>query len=113
MPVHLGGTTYKLYFSNNRVMSGRSANPQADIKPVRLMYADGLEFDDWEGVEMAREVRFLWPDGSQLTGAEESRLDDFYFFLPGGDRNEQVMLTNMAAVAGRPPFIGTAVLLDP
>lgn len=120
MPVHLGGVSYKLYYSNNA--TPRTQPNGFDNKPMKLLYADGrlsgqpevVEFEDWETVAQARDLQYIFPDGTPLTLAEESRLDDFFVFMPTGDPGLQVMYTNTAAPnSTTPPVIGMAVLLNP
>ncbi len=122
MPVHMGGTRYKMYFSNNTIPRTGMANPLTDTKPMKLVYADGgvagdpsvVEFDDWEQIAQAREVYFLWPDGTTLNVANESALDDYIMFMPTGDPALQIMYGNMSIPgSGLAPFIGMASLVNP
>ena len=65
-------------------------------------------------MDAAREVHFLWPDGSRLTDDEEGRLDDFVVFAPGGDPARLIMYSDMSfAGLNARPFLGTAVLVNP
>lgn len=120
MPVHMGGTRYKMYFSHNPIPGTGMANPLSDPKPLKIIYADGgaagdpaaVDFEDWEQVAQAREVHLLWPDGTTANLANESQLDDYMMFMPTGNPLVQVMYSNMA-VPGQPPFIGMAVLVNP
>ena len=105
----------------------RAATPRPqpngfENKPMKLIYACGrlsgqpevVEFEDWETVAQARDLQYIFPDGTPLTLAEESRLDDFFIFMPTGDPGLQVMYTNTAAPnSTTPPVIGMAVLLNP
>jgi len=120
-PVHLGGARYKLYF-NRHSTPGGVTNPLTTIKPMQMIYADGertgdarrVDFEDWEGVEAARDVHYLWPDGTPLTEDEESRLDDYVILAPTTDPTALIMYSNMSATgAGALPFIGSAVLVNP
>ena len=122
MPVHVGGTRYKMYFSNNTIPRMGMANPLTDIKPMKLVYADGgvsgdpgvVEFDDWEQIAQAREVHFLWPNGGLLDVTNESTLDDYIMFMPTGDPSLQIMYGNMSIPgSGLAPFIGMAALVNP
>ena len=62
----------------------------------------------------AREVHFLWPDGTTLNEANESALDDFMMFMPTGNPARQIMYSNMHVPAGTSlPVIGMAVLVNP
>jgi hypothetical protein len=120
MPVHLGGVRYKLYYSNNATL--RTQPGSFENKPMRLIYADGqltgqpgaVDFEDWEPLAQARAVQYLFPDGTPLTLADESRLDDFFMFLPTGEPGLQVMYTNTASPnSTTPPMLGMAVLVNP
>lgn len=125
MPVQVahaaGAPRYKLYFSRHS-STGGPTDPRVAIKPLEVLYGDpersgeeGLtDFEDWEAVEDARNVHFLWPDGALLTEDEESRLDDFVVFTPGADPSQLVMYSNMSATGVTAvPFIGAAVLVNP
>jgi hypothetical protein len=120
MPVHLGEVRYKLYYSNNATL--RTQPGGFDNKPMKLLYADGrltgqpgvVDFEDWDSVAQARDVQYIFPDGTPLTLADESRLDDFFIFMPTGDPSLQVMYTNTASPnSTTPPVIGMAVLVNP
>jgi uncharacterized protein (TIGR03437 family) len=120
-PVHLGGARYKLYFSFH-ALPGGVTNPQASLKPMRMLYADPeatgdpalADFEDWEPVASARLIRFLWPDGTRLTDDEQSRLDDFVVFAPTADPTRLIMYSNMSTGGAQGiPFIGSAILLNP
>ena len=122
MPVHMGGARYKMYFSHNAIGRGAMSNPLSDVKPVKVIYADGgtsgepavVDFDDWERIAQAREVHVLWPDGSTLNVASESALDDYMMFMPTGNPSLQIMYANMSIPgSGLAPFIGMAVLINP
>ena len=119
--VHLGGGRYKLYFNLHPSPSGPT-DPQSALKPMRMLYADpaatgypGLvDFEDWEPMESAREIHYLWASGEMLTETEESRLDDYVIFAPTSDPRQLIMYSNMSASgAGGIPFIGSAVLVNP
>ena len=122
MPVHMGGTRYKMYFSHNAIARGAFSNPITDIKPLKVLYADGgvsgdpaaVDFEDWETVAQARDVHVLWPDGSLLNVTSESALDDYMIFMPTGNPSLQIMYANMSTQGtGLAPFIGMAVLVNP
>jgi hypothetical protein len=122
-PVHLGGVRYKLYYNNTAGLRGQPSNPLSDTKPMKVIYADGLltgnpssvEFEDWEATAMAREVHYLWPDGSDADLENESKLDDHVTLMPTGDPNFQVMYSNMSGnqTPPAPPFIGMLALINP
>lgn len=119
MPVHIGGTRYKLYFNNNKGVSGGVDA----FKPMKLLYADGVtggnptlvEFEDWETADRVRDIHILWPTGVELTDVEKSLFDDYQIWMPTRDPSLQVMYSNMSCPNGGcgPPFIGMAVLLNP
>lgn len=119
-PVHLGGARYKLYFNRHRTPGG-PGNPLTDVKPMQMIYADGaatgdasiVEFEDWEQIDAAREIHYVFADGTPLTEAEESRLDDYVMLAPTSDPAVLIMYSNMSATGTTPPFIGSAVLINP
>ena len=65
--------------------------------------------------DLAREVRFVWPDGTELSEDDESRLDDYEVYAPTDDPDFLVMYANMSCTDGScgVPFVGMAVLLNP
>jgi hypothetical protein len=122
MPVHVEGVRYKMYFSHNTLARGGTSNPITDTKRIKVIYADGgatgdttvVDFEDWEDVAQARDVHFLWPDGTLMNVANESALDDFIMFMPTGFPNTQILYGNMHVPGGTStPFIGMAVLINP
>lgn len=89
--VHLGGTRYKLYYED--ATDGRMD------KPFRVIYGDTIDdIEDWESAEQAREVHFLWPDGSQLDAANEAGLGDHVIFMPTSDLGHQIMIMNLGGL---------------
>jgi hypothetical protein len=121
-PVHLGDARYKLYFNRHR-SAGGPTNPAAAIKPMQMLYADGtrsgdpvaVEFEDWEPLDAARDVNYVWPDGTLLSEDEESRLDDYVMLAPlAAEPARLIMYSNMSSSGlGAMPFIGAAVLINP
>jgi len=98
-PVHLGGVRYKLYFGDPSVTDGRTTTSTLPwLGPKKLMYADGtlsgesnrVDYEDWEDPAESRAIRFLWPDGTELTNHEMGYIDDFQFLTPTGDLDFQV-----------------------
>lgn len=91
------------------------------MKPMQMIYADGaatgdasiVEFEDWEQIDAAREIHYVFADGTPLTEAEESRLDDYVMLAPTSDPAVLIMYSNMSATGTTPPFIGSAVLINP
>ena len=121
MPVHLGGARYKVYFNRHRAPGGIT-NPQVAIKPMQMLYADPeysgdpavVDFEDWEPLADAREIHYLWPDGSVLDEDNESKLDDYMIFAPAPDPKRLIMYSNMSTGGpGGIPFIGSAALVNP
>lgn len=91
-------------------------------KPMKVLYADAsasgdgskLEFEDFESVDDARDITYLWADGTELTAEEESKLDDYQVYSPTGAPEHLIMLSNMACEGGcGPPFAGLLFLLNP
>jgi hypothetical protein len=120
MPVHLGGARYKVYFNRHR-QPGGVTNPQIAIKPMQMLYADPeysgdpavVDFEDWEPLADAREIHYLWPDGSLLNEDNESKLDDYMIFAPTPDPKQLIMYSNMSTGGqGALPFIGSAALCE-
>jgi hypothetical protein len=120
MPVHIGGSRYKVYF-NRHAQPGGPSDPQIATKPMQVLYADPertgdphvVDFEDWEPIEQARDVHYLWPDGSALSEAEESKLDDYMILAPNPNDQRELILYGNMSVAGQIPFIGSAVLINP
>ena len=114
---HLGAQRYKLYFEN-RAFTNTG-------KPLHLIYADGsdtgdpdiVEFEDWELESMAREVHFLWPDGSLVPREYEPHFGDHVVFCPDGTLDVQYMYINIGGNdgpgGGGSRGIGLAKLLNP
>ncbi|MFN7621920.1 MAG: hypothetical protein ACK5RS_02125 [Acidobacteriota bacterium] len=119
-PVHLGGTRYKLYYNNTTNLVGQPVNPLTQMKVMKMIYADArrsgdaatLDFEDWELTTQARDIFYLWPDGSLVNDENESKLDDHVTILPTADPSFQVIYSNMSS-GQLVPFIGLAVLLNP
>jgi hypothetical protein len=120
-PMHLGGVRYKMYYGAPGVTSGRLPGSNLPfLGPKRMVYGDGartgaadrVDYEDWEALSAAREIVFLWPDGTVLDDTAEGYIDDFHFLAPTGSLDLQVMylaITNGTEV----PFGAAAVLLNP
>jgi hypothetical protein len=120
-PMHLGGVRYKLYYGAPGVTTGRLPGSNLPfLGPKRMVYADGartgladrVDYEDWEALSAARDVIFLWPDGTVLDDTAEGYIDDFHFLAPTGSLELQVMylaITNGTEM----PFGAAAVLLNP
>lgn len=119
-PIHIGGKKYKMYYGDPSITSGKIDGSQLPFPgPKNLIYADGdltgtsqVDFEDWESQTKARDVVFLWPDGTMLNAKEEGYIDDYHFLTPTGDITIQVMY--MAITEGtQPPIAAAAILLNP
>jgi hypothetical protein len=119
-PMHLGGVSYKLYYGDPSITSGKLSGSPPFLGPKKMIYADGsktgqtdrVDFEDWESQSIARNVNFLWPNGDLLNDTAEGYIDDYHFLAPTGSLDLQVMylaITNGSEV----PFAGAAVLLNP
>ena len=116
--VHRGESRYKLYYENREL--GNTA------KPLQVIYVDGahgsddhVESSDWESHQAARDVTFLWPDGTEMSPTHESGLGDHTIAMPTSDPMVQVMYMNLGGLDTEPPDngpsdgIGIATLINP
>jgi len=120
-PLHLGDARYKLYFGDSSNKSAALPGSKLPfLGPKRLLYADGaktapearVDFEDWEPKSKARELTFLWPDGTPLDERAEGYIDDFVPIAPTGKLSTQVLY--IAITDGMiTPFAATAVLVNP
>jgi hypothetical protein len=125
--LHMGNGIYRAYFNHNE-MTKQSGGPIHDVlKPLKLIYADAqktgdpdiVDFEDWETIDQARGITIQWPDGTQLTDEEESRLDDHVVMTPTGHLDHLALYTNFSCVSTGealspcPPIIAMAYLLNP
>jgi hypothetical protein len=119
-PLHTGGVRYRLYYGDPSQTEGRGTSNLPFLGPKRLLYGDGaitgdpthVEFEDWEPQAAARDVAFLWPDGSRLDARSEGYIDDYHLLAPTADPALQVMyvtITDGAIV----PIAAAAVLRNP
>lgn len=119
-PLHVGGVRYKLYYGDPSITTGKGTSTLPFLGPKKLIYGDGaltgqgdrVDFEDWEAQSAARDVVFLWPNGSKLDDTAEGYIDDYHFLMPTGSLDLQVMymaITNGTEV----PFGAAAVLLNP
>ena len=120
-PMHLGGVRYKMYYGTPGVTTGRVPGSNLPfLGPKRMIYADGaktgsatrVDHEDWEALSAARDLTFLWPDGTVLDDTAEGYIDDFHFLAPTGTLDLQVMylaITNGTEI----PLGAAAVLLNP
>ena len=95
--VHLGEDRYKLYYE---ARMGSPNQPNNEIpKPLRVLYIEGgSDVTNWEDESSAREVNFIWPDGTPFTDSEESGLGDHYIYCPTGTLSNQIMYLNMGGM---------------
>ncbi|MBI5258422.1 MAG: fibronectin type III domain-containing protein [Burkholderiales bacterium] len=121
LPMHIGGARYKMYFGDPSLSTGRLTGSQLPfVGPKKLVYADGastgpeatVEFEDWERVDTARNVHFLWPNGEPLNDRAEGYIDDFHFLAPTGSLDLQVLYLSITDGTVL-PFAAAAVLLNP
>lgn len=116
--LHVGGTRFKLYYEDRLTSDNRSN------KPLRMIYGDGasagassLEYGDWEAYTAAREVHFVWADGTAVATGDESGFGDHAIFYPTTDPDVQFMFMNLTGMDGttaQPSAgVGMAVLLNP
>jgi hypothetical protein len=116
-PVHLGDSRYNLYFGVPDETTGQTSGSNLPfLGPKRVIYSSGenpvVEFADWEGTANARDIHFLWPDGTPLDDTHEGYLDDFTFIAPTNHLDFQ--FAYLAITDGnRVPFPVGAVLLNP
>jgi hypothetical protein len=98
---YLGGNRYAVYYE------ARQAKQQ-DPKPFKVIYSDAAEtgeadkfdFDDWESHSNARDVDFLWPDGTLLSDAHESGLGDHFIVRPAKAPTVRYMYMNIGGPDG-------------
>lgn len=120
-PVHAGGARYKMYYGDPSRREGR--DPVSNLPflgPKLLIYADAavsgdpvfVDFEDWGPQAAARDVVFLWPDGTTLDARAEGYIDDWHFLAPTGAEELQVMYLTITDGAVL-PFAAAAVLLNP
>jgi hypothetical protein len=110
--VHLGGNRYKLYYEE------RDTDTFQARKPFHMIY---LDLDDdvmLETQDDAREVVFLWPDGTTLNESEEAGLGDHFISVIENDLDQQVMYMNLGGNdhvddPGASQGVGQAILLNP
>ncbi len=116
-PLDLGDHHFKIQFGNPDETDGSLGGKLPFLGPKRLIYGDAarsgdpqvLEFEDWDGVEDAREITFLWPSGTVLDATAEGYIDDFVLLTPTFDLEHQIqfiVLTDGEKI----PFTSVAVL---
>lgn len=110
--LHLGGDNYKLYYEQY------TAAEEFTQKPLKMFYTNGNDFEDFESYETARDVHFIWPNGSELSVYEESGLGDHFIYLPTLDLEQQYMVINLGGMDDDTPKeastgLGLAILMNP
>ncbi len=120
-PVHLGAARYKTYYGTPSDETGKPPGSNLPfLGPKRVLYADGaltgdpavVDYGDFEPVDAARPVSFVWPSGAPLDAATEGYLDDFVFMMPTGDPSFQIMY-GAATDGSTIPTPLMAVLINP
>ena len=119
-PLHTGGSRYRLYYGDPSLQEGRGTSNLPFLGPKKLLYADGavsgsperIDFEDWEPQDSARDIVFLWPDGTMLDARAEGYIDDYHLLTPTGSADLQVMYITITdgAIA---PIAVAAVLRNP
>lgn len=117
--VPLGGASYKMYYED------QSGGTQSG-KPLRFVYADGswsgtagsVDIGDWEPSAKARDVTFLWPDGTALDAQDEAGLGDHMVITPAATLDPQYMYVNLGGFdnskwKAMSSGLGLAKLLNP
>ncbi len=124
-PMHLGDAKYKVYFGDPSVSDGKTTSSNLPwLGPKMVLYGDGavsgdsgsLSVSDWEERDVARAIRFLWPDGTELSAHEIGYIDDFQFMTPTGSLTFQAAFLTLAepdlGVSGNPKD-SLAILVNP
>jgi len=116
-PLHLGGGRFKIQFGNPDETEGALGSNLPFLGPKRIIYGDAarsgdpevLDFEDWDPVDEARDLTFLWPDGEVFDATAEGYIDDFVVLTPTFDIDHQVqfvVLTDGQQI----PFTSVAIL---
>jgi len=116
-PLDLGGDRFKIQFGNPDETEGSLSSNLPFLGPKRIIYGDSsrsgdpdtLEFEDWDAVEDARDLTFLWPDGTLFDATAEGYIDDFVVLTPTFDVDHQVQFVVLTD-GERVPFTSVAVL---
>lgn len=94
--VHIGGTSanpkYKMYYTHpDPTMTYTSTDGTVtELERTQLIYANGdksgerhiIDFEDWESADDARNLVYLWPDGTIVPDCEIENLGDSYVYFP-------------------------------
>ncbi|MBF0220130.1 MAG: fibronectin type III domain-containing protein [Gammaproteobacteria bacterium] len=117
---YLGDGRYKVYYEYETDSQG---NMSREEKPLRMIYVDSgsdnrADIDEFEAEEIARNVNFLWADGTLLSKEEEMGLGDHVILTPSKDLQKQYMYMNLGGMDNQlwrkaSAGLGMAVLLNP
>ena len=119
-PLHRGGGRFEAQFGIPGERDGAvDGSPLPFLGPKRVIYGEPdrtgdpavLEFEDWDTVGAARDVTFLWPDGSVLDAAAEGYIDDFVLLHPTLEA-DFVVRYDVITDGARMPFTAVAVLMN-
>jgi len=116
-PLHLGDGRFKIQFGNPDETEGALGSNLPFLGPKRIIYGDAarsgdpevMDFEDWDSVEEARDLTFLWPDGEVFDVTAEGYIDDFVVLTPSFNTDHQVqfvVLTDGSQI----PFTSVAIL---
>jgi hypothetical protein len=116
-PLDLGEGRFKIQFGNPDETEGALGSNLPFLGPKRIIYGDAarsgdpavLDFEDWDSVDEARDLTFLWPDGEVFDATEEGYIDDFVVLTPTFDVDHQVQFVVLTDGA-RIPFTSAAIL---
>jgi hypothetical protein len=117
VPLDVGQGRFKIQFGNPDETEGTLGGKLPFLGPKRLIYGDParsgdpqqMEFEDWDSVENARDITFLWPDGSVLNATAEGYIDDFVLLTPTFDVEHQIQFVVLTD-GKRTPFTSVAIL---
>lgn len=118
---HLGGVRYKLYFGDPSITEGEIETSSLPFPgPKKIIYANGttsgdeaiVDYEDWEDLSIARDITFLWPDGSVFDATDEGYIDDFMMLAPTQDLDFQVAYFAITEGSVAPISAG-ALLMNP
>jgi hypothetical protein len=116
-PLHLGGGTFKIQFGNPDETEGSLGDGLPFLGPKRIIFGDTrrtgdpakMEFEDWDAIEQARDLTYLWPDGQVFDATAEGYIDDFVVLTPTFDVEHQVQFVVLTD-GSRIPFTSVAIL---
>jgi hypothetical protein len=113
---HRGDAKYALYYEEHPYASGGELEEATEYtegmdpvwKPFKVIYGNGaasgdansVDFGDWESRESARNVDFLWPDGTVLSDEDEATLGDHVIVRPIASLETRYMYMNVGGSTG-------------